>query len=350
MLSDQLPAAFEKLENKIASYGVKIFSPDQHQIEIPFLSKNQLKSGYVSPRIAFDDLLFRHAKEKTNVDVVENCTVEHIEIIDQTAHISSTQGVFTCKLLIGADGAHSVVSKYLATIKVEKEHYCAGLRVYYENVAAFHQENYIELHFIKEILPGYLWVFPLADNKANVGIGMLSSEIAKKKINLKETLVQLINTHPELSERFKNAKALESIKGFGLPIGSKKREISGNHFLLCGDAAALIDPFSGEGIANAIRSGRVAAEHAIQCFEKKDFSVAFNKKYDEEIYRRMWKEFKISRTLQNLSRFPKIFNFIIKRTAKSRELQQILTEALADIEKKKKMFLRPSFYFRLFFR
>ena len=93
------------------------------------------------------------------------------------------------------------------------------------------------------------------DGKANVGIGMLSSHISQKKINLKVVLQKLIETHPQLKDRFINAKALESIKGFGLPLGSKKRRLSGDRYVLTGDAASLIDPFSGEGIGNAIRSG-----------------------------------------------------------------------------------------------
>ena len=56
-------------------------------------------------------------------------------------------------------------------------------------------------------------------------------------------------------------------------------------YLLVGDAASLINPLSGEGIANAVRSGRVAAEHLMDAFERDRFDVSFNKAYDEEIYR-----------------------------------------------------------------
>ena len=143
---------------------------------------------------------------------------------------------------------------------------------------------------------------------------------------------------------------METIKGYGLPLGSKKRNISGKGFLLTGDAAALIDPFSGEGIANAIRSGRVAADHALSCFEKRDFSAAFNKNYDKEIYRRMWNEFKISRTLQYLITYKWAFNFAIKKAKQSKYIQQFLIEALASIDKKKKMLRNPGLYLRMLFK
>ncbi len=350
MLSTKLASAFNSLENKIPSYGVKIFSPDHHHIDIPFIHKNEKSCGFISPRMSFDHLLFEHAKEYANIEIFENCAVKQVEVLHDEVKVQSNLGTFTGNIIVGADGAHSIVSKFLGDIKVEKKHYSAGLRVYYEGVTSFHKENFIELHFFKDILPGYLWIFPLAGNKANVGIGMLSSTVSEKKINLKEVLQRLLKTHPHLDVRFKDAKPLETIKGYGLPLGSKKRKLSGERFLLTGDAAALIDPFSGEGIGNAIRSGRVAAEHILKCFEQNHFSADYNKAYDKEIYRRMWTEFKISRTLQNAVRYPKLFNFAIRKATQSKYLQQFFIEALANVEKKKKLLLSPAFYYRLLFK
>jgi hypothetical protein len=81
-----------------------------------------------------------------------------------------------------------------------------------------------------------------------------------------------------------------------------------------------------------------------------NFSPAFNKAYDKEIYRRMWKEFKISRTLQTVVRYPFLFNFVIKKARQSKYLQTFLVEALANVEKKKKILLKPAFYYRMFIK
>ncbi|HBY67892.1 MAG TPA: geranylgeranyl reductase, partial [Flavobacteriaceae bacterium] len=117
---------------------------------------------------------------------------------------------------------------------------------------------------------------------------------------LKQKFTELIENHPNLKSRFKNAKPLETIKGFGLRLGSKKKQLSGDHFLLLGDAANLIDPFTGEGIGNAIRSGRIAAEHIKKAFKERRFDADFNKKYDTNIYQAMWNELRVSKSLQNL--------------------------------------------------
>ncbi len=337
MLSEDLAKDFEKFTEKMPSYGVQIFSPNHKHVDIPFIHKNKKSCGYICERMNFDNFLFEHVKRYSNIAIYENYTVSNAEHNDSRVFIQTNKENFSAEIIIASDGAHSIIAKNLSDINVEKEHYSAGLRVYYEGVKSFHEENFIELHFFKDILPGYLWIFPLPDNKANVGIGMLSSAVSKKKVNLKTTLQNLINTHPNFKERFKDANPLETIKGYGLPLGSKKRNISGERFLLTGDAAALIDPFSGEGIANAIRSGRVAAEHVINCFKENNFSAAYNKAYDKEIYRRMWNEFKVSTTLQKITNYPRLFNFVINRINNSKRLQNFLIEALANIDQKKKL-------------
>jgi hypothetical protein len=64
----------------------------------------------------------------------------------------------------------------------------------------------------------------------------------------------------------------------------------------------------------------------------------------------MWKEFKISRTLQKVVQYPRLFNFVIKKAQQNKYLQKFLIEALAEVEKKNKILYRPAFYFRMLFK
>jgi geranylgeranyl reductase family protein len=349
ILSPQLAEAIFNFAHKVSSYGVKIVAPNHQHIDIPFFHQGKEKCGFLCTRFDFDNLLVDQVRKISGITLLENCGVRKIETLVDCVKVHSDEGVITATMVIGADGAQSVVAKFLGMTTLERKHHSAGLRVYYENITSFHPDRYIELYFFKEILPGYLWIFPLPDNKANVGVGMLSDSVSKKKINLRETLEKLILTQPVLKERFRDARPLETVKGFGLPLGSKRRKISGDRILLAGDAASLIDPFSGEGIGNAIRSGRVAAEHTLTCFGKKNFSAGFNASYDEEIYRRMWKELKISKTLQLLCRKAWLLNFVVTKANRSPYLQQFLTDALAHPDQKK-LLANPLFYYRLLFR
>ncbi len=349
LLPGNLSTRFQELDSKLSSYGVRIFAPNLQYIDLPFVHKGKEKCGYLCPRFDFDQLMVEELKQFDNVATLEDCTVERVEKTATGVSVYTNQGLFTSKIIAGADGAQSVVARQLGSFRPDRQHYSAGLRVYYEGITSFQESHFIEMYFFRDVLPGYLWIFPLSNNRANVGIGMLSSVVSKKRINLKTILKSLIENNPHLRERFIGARPLEVAKGYGLPLGSKKRKISGDRFLLLGDAASLIDPFTGEGIGNAIRSGRVAADHVMNAFKANDFSRSFNTAYDHEIYRRMWPELKVSRALQNLCRYPRLFNSVVRKANRSTHIHQLLMDALAQSEKKRTL-LRPGFYYDLLFK
>ncbi len=252
------------------------------------------------------------------------------------------------KLVIAADGAHSQFAKKIGGIIKEDNHYCAGIRAYYKNVSGIAEGNYIELHFLKDFLPGYFWIFPLPDGWCNVGIGMRSDYVSKKKINLKNELSTIIKNYQSLKVRFKNAELVDEVRGYGLPLGSKKRRLSGNNYMLVGDAASLIDPFTGEGIGNAVISGMCAANQAKSCIMNKNYSEQFLTNYDNAVYRRLWNELKLSHRLQRLVNYPWLFNFIVKKANHNKALRETVTVMFEDIDIREKL-RKPSFYFQLLF-
>ena len=256
---------FDQMDEKIWCKAVRFVSPDYSKADVSLNNTGLL--GYVSPRLDFDAFMFNQAIQSDCVTAFLGESVKKIVHEENRINIELENGEnISASIVLGADGAHSVVARSLSDERPDKNHHCAGLRQYYENVTGFSDDNAVELHFYNELLPGYFWVFPLPGNRANVGLGMLSSVVAKRKPNLKKLLKEIIETHPNVKDRFAHAKPLEEIKGFGLPLGSKKRKLSGNRYLLLGDAASLMNPLSGEGIGNAIRSGRVAADHVIEAF------------------------------------------------------------------------------------
>jgi len=157
-----------------------------------------------------------------------------------------------------------------------------------------------------------------------------------------------IQEHPEFKERFKNAKMVDPIKGYGLPLGSKKRKISGDNFMLVGDAASLIDPFSGEGIGNAVISGMVAAKHAGTCLAEQKFDAAFMLAYDALVYKKLWSELNLSRKMQKLVNYPFLFNIVVNKANRSKLLSETISSMFDNIDLRKRL-QSPSFYFKLLF-
>ena len=348
-LSPELAQSFERLTIATPSGGVRIVAPNNHAIDIPFRAGRDRQQGYVCRRTDFDLLMLAEARKSSNVTVLESCTVNDIHMTSDVVIAETTHGKIDAKVIIGADGAHSVVKRKLASSKIKRHYHSAGLRMYHQLMDGFTAENFIELYFLRDILPGYLWIFPLPDGYANVGIGMLTSTISTKGINLNKTFHQLLSTHPLLRSRFRNAVGLEPPRGHGLPLGGTARVMSGERFLLTGDAAALIDPFSGEGIANAIRSGRFAAEQILQSFRKNNFGAQEMRRYDDTMNKMLGKEFSVSYNMLRLAKYPWLFNTIVDKANRNKQLHQVLIDALAFPDKKGWL-ISPGFYFNLLFR
>jgi len=332
------------------SDGVAFFAPNGKSLRVPFKSsQNRLHHpGYTAKRIHFDNFLAEQVRKQANIDFRENIEVGEIIHSDKGVIVQDKQGnhILRSELIILGNGAHSAFAKK-AGINVEHKHYSAGIRQYFSHVDGLDPENFIELHFLKDLLPGYFWIFPLSNHEANVGLGIRSDVVSKKKLNLKKIFEDTIANHPAIKNRFTNAVSTSKVEGYGLPLGSKKRVISGDRFMLSGDAASLIDPFTGEGISNAMISGMFAASQVAKCLDANDFSAEFMKSYDEEVYRRLGKELELSTKMQQLVNYPWLFNFVVNKATSNKELQSLISSMFDDIDLRKK-FKDPLFYLRLF--
>jgi menaquinone-9 beta-reductase len=351
-IDPSIVASLEKAPYQKDSWGVTFFINNKSQFLVPFkknYEKNKDKiTCFVSKRIDFDNLLVEKVRQQPLISFYENTSIDAHERTNEGWILKNKKGDFMIKtnLVIAANGANSPFTRHIANIPVDPKHTSAAVRAYYKNVTGFHADSYIELHFLKEYIPGYFWMFPLPNGEANVGLGIPSDIISKKKINLKKEMLDIIKTKEGIKERFENATLDGDIIGFPLPLGSKKRQLSGDNYMLVGDAACLIDPLSGEGIGNAVYSGFIAADQAEKCLKEKNYSATFLKDYDKRVWRVMGTELKVSNRIQKICRYPLIFNFILWMASKNVQISDIVYSMFNDIEIGKKLF-KPSFWLKL---
>jgi geranylgeranyl reductase family protein len=269
-----------------------------------------VQEAYTSTRMDFDNFLFSIVKNKTSIEVFENTEINKIVKEDQYFIVSARNNkkLFKTTMLIGADGINGITAKKLAGYQIDRKHHVASVRAYYKELAGV-KETRSEIYFDKKYLPGYFWIFPVTGGVANVGFGMLSEDVVQKNINVKKSFYDFIERSEVLQHKFKHAKQDSALQGCGLPLGSRWIQMSGDHFMLAGDAASLVDPVSGAGIGNAVLSGKFAAEQAIQCFESKNFSAAFIKTYDKKLYKMIGGELKKNGwALKYFSRIPMLID------------------------------------------
>ncbi|MGD9488100.1 MAG: NAD(P)/FAD-dependent oxidoreductase [Calditrichaceae bacterium] len=328
-------------------------SPAGTTINIGLMSEKRkgMPGGMVIRREVFDQFLLAEASRAAD-RVIQGFKV--IDVVKENGFVRGVRGinsetakeeVYRGKIVIGADGFNSVVSRKTGLYRHEPGHLIIALRQYYKNVSELSDQ--IEIHYLKDVQPGYFWVFPLDNGTANVGIGMLHETITKRNIDLKLLLRKAI-TSDKFKDRFAEAEPLESPKGWNLPIASKHRKIHGNGFLLIGDAAGLIDPFTGEGIGNALYSAKIAVRSAEKAISFDDYSEKMLAEYDHQLWKTMGNEFKTSTRLQKIGRFHFLLNFVINRAARSAEVSEIISGMMANQIPKTKL-ANPFFYLKILF-
>lgn len=353
--SEWLKEILSTADEYLTSWGIKFVAPNGKALDIPFDPKRTPTSkapGFTVPRMVLDNFLYEKMKLSAHCKIYEGANVQEldkqaegvtVQFIDNEGHICKVHA----PMLIGADGDKSIVRKKLVNASINEKAYAVGLRGYYIGVTGMHEENYIELHFLPEVLPGYLWIFPLPNGMANVGIGVASEEIRKRKINLRQVMTDAIKNNKDIAPRFAQAQLEGKIQGWGLPLGTERQLMSGDNYLLCGDAACLVDPFSGEGIGNALYSGMLAAWAIKEARSTNNYSASYLKQqYDDVLYKRLGDELRISTTLQRLCKYPWLFNFVVNKAHKSPSLRNTISCMFTDMDLREQL-SKPSFYLKI---
>ncbi|TDT74128.1 geranylgeranyl reductase family protein [Litoreibacter halocynthiae] len=147
------------------------------------------------------------------------------------------------KALIGADGVNSFVARTLFGRPFNPDTIGFGLEI--ESPRTTSRDDAVEVDFDAASW-GYGWSFPKRKT-VTVGVGGINSCNDDMKANMSAYVDQ---TGSDASLRY---------KGQYLPFGDYKKKPGRAHILLAGDAAGLVDPITGEGIALAMESGHHAA-------------------------------------------------------------------------------------------
>ena len=329
-------------------FGVAFSSPNG--TFVPISSKKEGSSeppGFVCRREVFDNVLFQFAKKKVARTIegffASDLIMDGERVVGVKGKFEGKEMEFRAPVLVGADGAGGITARKLGAYNDDESHQCAAIRCYYDNVDGMIDQ--IELHFIDGVLPGYFWIFPLPNKRANVGIGMLVKDMKKKKVNLNKLMSDAIEKHPAFKERFKNAKRSSDVKSWILPLASKRMKIYGNGYVLVGDAASLIDPFSGEGIGNALTSGKLASQTILKAFDKKDFSASALAEYQTNLWENIGNEIETNYKMQKMANNKFLLNLMIGKANRSEEVRHAISDALIDPHNHKKL-IDPFFIIR----
>lgn len=236
--------------------------------------------GYIVPREELDHTLLRCA-EQAGATVQQECALTGVERQGGRSVLRVRRGArettLRCRLLVGADGAHSAVARSAGLLRADPRYMAVSQRAYAEGVELDRGEA--TFVFDRELFPGYGWLFPMSNGRANVGVGILAEVRERDGINVRglfEAFIEKLRaTHPACGRIQVASKVLGGIvKTFG---GAGPNYFEGG--ILIGDAGCFVDPMTGEGITPAAESALLGAAVLSEALERGRTDRAFLARY-----------------------------------------------------------------------
>ncbi|MGY1815406.1 geranylgeranyl reductase family protein [Blastococcus sp. SYSU D00820] len=219
-------------------------------------------------------------------------------------------GTLRAGVLIGADGAESVVRRALGVPRNRDDRLAVAIRGYAPEPPV--RPGVQVLVTTEQRWPAYAWSFPLGDGRANVGYGELVSGGATRAA-LVEGLQRLL---PGVEPG--------PLRAHRLPLSTGRPRQPDGRVLLAGDAASLINPLTGEGIFYAVLSGALAGAAAAA-------GAGSGAAYRRALRRRLAGHLRSSSAASALSRWPSVMDAAVRAAAADqRVFDDVVALGLAD--------------------
>ncbi len=324
--------------------GMRLVAPDGFAVTLPFPHA----AGWAVPRRMLDQVLLTHAA-RLGATVVENARVVAVRQDPAGVQVEVERGprmrreTYAARLLIGADGLHSSVARAVGAGETPRRgRFTVG--AYLEGVARASsggEPDIGELHFGPD---RYCGVAYLPGGMANVTIALDRAALRPWRGALDAGYWTTLATFPGLAGRLARARRAAGFMTSGPLAYGRRRTVSGR-VLLTGDAAAHLDPLTGQGVYLALRGAELAAAAVVRALVDGETGEAL-RAYDRARRREFGPVALVSRLLQSLAFRPTVIRRAIRRMAAHPDLGARVI-GVAGNDEPPGLVLRPRFLTRI---
>lgn len=233
--------------------GMRLFV-DGVATDLRYADRRRARTAWGLDRLSFDGLLTRHAVQ-SGARLLEETRLTALDrgatrISGATLEGPGGRTSVTARRVVGADGARSRTARLLGVERSVGFPRRLGLIAHYSAVDELRTSG--EMHVGDGL---YVGLAPTPNAELNVGMALPLSHRGSAEQRFEAAL----NSLPRVAARLAGARRVTPIRG-AAPIGHRVADVAGPGWMLIGDAAGFVDPFTGEGIFRALRSARAAVD------------------------------------------------------------------------------------------
>ncbi len=273
--------------------------------------------GFGISRYTFDQYLFKKA---TDLGVVFrlNTEVEDVKFIKEKFEVYTKGLKLDADVVMGSFGKRSRLDVRLERTFIQKKSPFVGVKYH---IRTNHSKDLIALH---NFTGGYCGISNIEDDKTNLCY-LSHRDNLKKYGSVDELEKYVLFKNPLLKGIFENSQFLFNNPEVINEISFETKQPIENHMLMTGDAAGMITPLCGNGMAMAIHSGKIACTQVIRFCRDKNFTRALMEKTYEQQWNktfagRLWKGRQIQRLFGNET----ASNFAVGVAIRSNLIAQII--------------------------
>jgi len=270
--------------------GAAIRSPSGREVFVPLPTTGTYAA--VAPRLQLDDALVRLARD-AGADIRDGHGFERLDEHDDHVTVIADGLTIDARYVIAADGMWSPVRKSIGANEGGYLGEWHGFRQYARNVTGpASQQLYV--WFEPDLVPGYAWSFPLPGGRVNIGFGVLRD--GNRRIqDMKQLWAELL-TRPHIVDALGDGFEVEDRHtAWPIPARVDEATLTAGRVLFTGDAAMATDVMTGEGIGQALLTGRLAAEAIIAAGALQPHDAAAM--YRAEVAHHLFADHRMSRAL-----------------------------------------------------
>ncbi|MEX0968237.1 MAG: NAD(P)/FAD-dependent oxidoreductase [Bacteroidia bacterium] len=295
---------------------LQISAPSGRLLEMPLDL-----GGFGISRQSFDHHLYEKAIS-AGTEFLLNTKVYDVKFTNDVFEVEIPgRAPLNAKVVIGTFGKRSNIDRQLSRKFMQQRSPWMGVKYH---VRLDYPDDLIALHNFHE---GYCGIAPIEFSKVNICY-LTSRDNLKKHGSILEMEKQVLYKNPYLQAIFSKAHYLFMKPEVINEISFGKKEPVWNHILMAGDAAGMIAPLCGNGMAMAIHAGKIAAEECHRFLKsetsRSQMEQAYSHRWDKLFAQRLWAGRQIQRlfgekllteaAISIAKNIPPLARFLVKKT------------------------------------